>query len=101
MLSFFGNFDLDSKGVGLYGLLRFHEITGDVEALKISLAWFRDRFAVGTTKVRNAASQEAKPFRIFSEREHYVAASHRSISPRRKTRGLRGTPGLLGGVGHV
>ena len=36
---------------GLYGLLKFHEITGDKRALDIALAWFRDRFEVGTTKV--------------------------------------------------
>ncbi|KAI5117295.1 hypothetical protein M0805_006817 [Coniferiporia weirii] len=39
-----------THGVGLYGLLKFHEITGDAEALRIALQWFSDRFAVGTTK---------------------------------------------------
>ncbi|KAI0321866.1 glycoside hydrolase family 105 protein [Amylostereum chailletii] len=39
-----------THGVGLYGLLKFHEITGDKEALDIALAWFRDRFEIGTTK---------------------------------------------------
>ncbi|THH01840.1 hypothetical protein EW026_g898 [Hermanssonia centrifuga] len=41
---------------GLYGLLKFHEITGDIEALRIALTWFRDRFAVGTTKNVNTMS---------------------------------------------
>ncbi|KAJ7095235.1 glycoside hydrolase family 105 protein [Mycena belliarum] len=45
-----------THGIGLYGLLKFHEITGDAEALRISLAWFRDRFEVGTTKNINTMS---------------------------------------------
>ena len=32
---------------GLYGLLRFHEITGDQRALEIALKWFKDRFEIG------------------------------------------------------
>ncbi|KAF7355161.1 Glycoside hydrolase family 105 protein [Mycena sanguinolenta] len=40
---------------GLYGLLKFHEITGDADALRIALAWFRDRFEVGTTKASRTA----------------------------------------------
>ncbi|KAJ7507574.1 glycoside hydrolase family 105 protein [Mycena galericulata] len=45
-----------THGIGLYGLLKFHEITGDAEALRISLAWFRIRFEVGTTKNINTMS---------------------------------------------
>lgn len=41
---------------GLYGLLKFHEITGDEDALRISLAWFKDRFEIGTTKNVNTMS---------------------------------------------
>jgi unsaturated rhamnogalacturonyl hydrolase len=42
----------------LYGLLKLHEITGDADALQISLAWFRDRFEVGTTKASQTALAE-------------------------------------------
>ncbi|KAF8076227.1 glycoside hydrolase family 105 protein [Lyophyllum atratum] len=45
-----------THGIGLYGLLKFHEITGDENALNIALVWFRDRFAVGTTKNVNTMS---------------------------------------------
>ncbi|KAK7049642.1 hypothetical protein VNI00_005673 [Paramarasmius palmivorus] len=45
-----------THGVGLYGLLKFHEISGDQEALDIALSWFRDRFEVGTTKNVNTMS---------------------------------------------
>ncbi|KAJ7628861.1 glycoside hydrolase family 105 protein [Roridomyces roridus] len=45
-----------THGIGLYGLLKLHEITGDMDALQIALAWFRDRFAVGTTKNINTMS---------------------------------------------
>ncbi|KAJ7228811.1 glycoside hydrolase family 105 protein [Mycena pura] len=45
-----------THGIGLYGLLKLHEITGDPDALRISLAWFRDRFEVGTTKNINTMS---------------------------------------------
>ncbi|KAJ7742416.1 glycoside hydrolase family 105 protein [Mycena maculata] len=45
-----------THGIGLYGLLKFHEITGDADALRISLGWFRDRFKVGTTKNVNTMS---------------------------------------------
>ena len=38
-------------GLGLYGLLKFNEITGDQRAQDIALAWFKDRFEIGTTKV--------------------------------------------------
>ena len=38
-------------GSGLYGLLKFNEITGDQRAQDIALAWFKDRFEIGTTKV--------------------------------------------------
>nr|VWP02596.1 Lid2 complex component lid2 [Ganoderma boninense] len=40
----------------LYGLLKFHEITGDQRALDIALKWFKDRFEVGTTKNVNTMS---------------------------------------------
>ena len=42
--------------LGLYGLLRFHEITNDPYALHVALKWFEDRFAVGTTKNVNTMS---------------------------------------------
>ncbi|KAI0033799.1 glycoside hydrolase family 105 protein [Vararia minispora EC-137] len=45
-----------THGIGLYGLLRFNEITGDQSALDISLRWFADRFEVGTTKNINTMS---------------------------------------------
>ncbi|KAJ7283839.1 glycoside hydrolase family 105 protein [Mycena rebaudengoi] len=45
-----------THGIGLYGLIKFNEITGDPEALQIALAWFRDRFEVGTTKNINTMS---------------------------------------------
>ncbi|KAJ7368122.1 glycoside hydrolase family 105 protein [Mycena albidolilacea] len=44
-----------THGIGLYGLLKLHEITGDPDALRISLDWFRDRFEVGTTKASRTA----------------------------------------------
>ncbi|KAF8665606.1 hypothetical protein AX16_000062 [Volvariella volvacea WC 439] len=45
-----------THGIGLYGLWKFHEVTGDAEALRICLAWFQDRFHVGTTKNVNTMS---------------------------------------------
>ncbi|TBU42594.1 glycoside hydrolase family 105 protein [Dichomitus squalens] len=45
-----------THGVGLYGLLKFHEITGDQRALDIALKWFKDRFEIGTTKNVNTMS---------------------------------------------
>ncbi|CAK5275713.1 unnamed protein product [Mycena citricolor] len=45
---------------GLYGLLRLHEITGDEDALRIALSWFRDRFAVGTTKASHVLASCAR-----------------------------------------
>ncbi|KAJ7179276.1 glycoside hydrolase family 105 protein [Mycena filopes] len=45
-----------THGIGLYGLLKFHEITGDADALRIALAWFNDRLAVGTSKNINTMS---------------------------------------------
>ncbi|KAG9120270.1 hypothetical protein FRC07_004305, partial [Ceratobasidium sp. 392] len=39
-----------THGVGLYGLLKLHEITGDESALQIALKWFADRLPVGTSK---------------------------------------------------
>ncbi|KAF8165174.1 glycoside hydrolase family 105 protein [Crassisporium funariophilum] len=45
-----------THGIGLYGLWRFHEITGDKEALRICLDWFHDRLAVGTSKNVNTMS---------------------------------------------
>ncbi|KAI1783884.1 glycoside hydrolase family 105 protein [Ganoderma leucocontextum] len=47
---------LDTGTPGLYGLLKFHEITGDRRALDIALKWFKDRFEVGTTKNVNTMS---------------------------------------------
>ncbi|KAG6890891.1 hypothetical protein C0995_000848 [Termitomyces sp. Mi166 len=40
-----------THGIGLYGLLKFYEIMGDERPLKIALSWFKERFAIGTTKV--------------------------------------------------
>ncbi|KAF9008900.1 glycoside hydrolase family 105 protein [Cyathus striatus] len=45
-----------THGIGLYGLLKFHEITGDSEALQICQRWFHDQFAIGTTKNINTMS---------------------------------------------
>jgi len=45
-----------THGIGLYGLLKFYEITGDKDALAISLSWFKDRFEIGTTKNINTMS---------------------------------------------
>ncbi|KAI0788159.1 hypothetical protein C8Q74DRAFT_1437149 [Fomes fomentarius] len=42
--------------VGLYGLPKFHEITGDQRALDTVLAWFKYRFEIGTTKNVNTIS---------------------------------------------
>lgn len=36
-----------THGIGLYGLWNRYQATGDAAALKIMLAWFRDRFAAG------------------------------------------------------
>lgn len=41
-----------THGIGLYGLYKFYEITGDKEALGHAQAWFEGRFDIGTTKVR-------------------------------------------------
>lgn len=46
-----------THGVGLFGLYRYWEQTGDAHALDVMLAWFRDRFAGGTpTKNINTMS---------------------------------------------
>ncbi|KAF5388084.1 hypothetical protein D9615_000248 [Tricholomella constricta] len=45
-----------THGIGLYGLLKFHEITGDENTLKIAMSWFRERLSVGTTKNVNTMS---------------------------------------------
>mgnify|MGYP000229575599 CR=1 FL=1 len=38
-----------THGVGLYGLLKYWDITGNEKSKDIIEAWFRDRFAEGTT----------------------------------------------------
>ncbi|PPQ77331.1 hypothetical protein CVT25_010913 [Psilocybe cyanescens] len=45
-----------THGIGLYGLWHFYEVTGSQETLQICLDWFRDRFAVGTSKNVNTMS---------------------------------------------
>ena len=37
-----------THGIGLYGILKHWELSGDPAALAIMQAWFRDRFAAGT-----------------------------------------------------
>jgi unsaturated rhamnogalacturonyl hydrolase len=36
-----------THGIGLYGMWKYHELTGDEDSLRIIEAWFRDRFAEG------------------------------------------------------
>lgn len=38
-----------THGIGLYGLLKYWDITGSEKSKEIIEAWFRDRFAEGTT----------------------------------------------------
>jgi unsaturated rhamnogalacturonyl hydrolase len=46
-----------THGIGLYGLYRFHELTGDPRARQVIQDWFRDRLAAGTpTKNINTVS---------------------------------------------
>ena len=46
-----------THGIGLFGLYRLFELTGDEHALDVMLSWFRDRFAAGTpTKNINTVS---------------------------------------------
>ncbi|KAH7107947.1 glycoside hydrolase family 105 protein [Auriculariales sp. MPI-PUGE-AT-0066] len=45
-----------THGVGLYGLYKLHEITGDEAALEHAKAWFSARFRIGTTKNVNTMS---------------------------------------------
>ena len=46
-----------THGIGLFGMFRFYEQTGDQRALGIMLDWFKDRFAAGTpTKNINTMS---------------------------------------------
>ncbi|KIY73760.1 glycoside hydrolase family 105 protein [Cylindrobasidium torrendii FP15055 ss-10] len=45
-----------THGIGLYGLWKFYEITGDQEALGHAQAWFKGRFDVGTSKNVNTMS---------------------------------------------
>ncbi|KAJ7068125.1 glycoside hydrolase family 105 protein [Mycena amicta] len=45
-----------THGVGLYGLLKFHQITNDPEPVRISLDWFRAQLEMGTTKNINTMS---------------------------------------------
>ena len=42
--------------LGLYGLLKFHEVTGDPSPLQVAIKWFKERFEVGTTKNVNTMS---------------------------------------------
>src|SRR3954464_10980042 len=37
-----------THGVGLYGIWKYYQQTGDAHCREIMLAWFRDRFAAGT-----------------------------------------------------
>ncbi|THV08715.1 glycoside hydrolase family 105 protein [Dendrothele bispora CBS 962.96] len=45
-----------THGIGLYGLLKFNEITGDKDAISIALKWFKQQFEIGTTKNVNTMS---------------------------------------------
>jgi unsaturated rhamnogalacturonyl hydrolase len=46
-----------THGIGLYGIWKFYEGSGDPRALEIITSWFRDRFAAGTpTKNVNTMS---------------------------------------------
>lgn len=45
-----------THGVGLYGLYKLHEVTGDRVPLEHALAWFAARFRIGTTKNVNTMS---------------------------------------------
>ena len=46
-----------THGIGLFGIYRYYEQTGDERSLTIMLDWFRDRFAAGTpTKNINTMS---------------------------------------------
>ena len=38
-----------THGVGLYGLYKYHSLTGDADTLNMVEEWFRDRFAAGGT----------------------------------------------------
>lgn len=37
-----------THGIGLYGIYKYYELTGDARCLSIMQDWFRDRFAAGT-----------------------------------------------------
>jgi unsaturated rhamnogalacturonyl hydrolase len=37
-----------TQGVGLFGLYRYYEVSGDEKTFRIMVDWFRDRFAAGT-----------------------------------------------------
>src|SRR5256885_5549242 len=37
-----------THGIGLYGIFKHWELTGDPQALRIMQDWFRNRFAAGT-----------------------------------------------------
>lgn len=50
--------------------MKLHEITGDKDALNIALAWFRDRFEIGTTKV----------CRFISNITHLVKVSTQNVN---------------------
>ncbi|CAA7259540.1 unnamed protein product [Cyclocybe aegerita] len=45
-----------THGIGLYGLWRLYEITGDKRALDICVDWFNARFEIGTSKNVNTMS---------------------------------------------
>nr|GAT54000.1 glycoside hydrolase family 105 protein [Mycena chlorophos] len=46
-----------THGVGLYGLLKFHQVTDDAEAINLGLEWFRAQVLTrGTTKNINTMS---------------------------------------------
>ncbi|MDC7693706.1 glycoside hydrolase family 88 protein [Asticcacaulis sp. DXS10W] len=46
-----------THGVALFGLWKYHELTGDKKALDVIVAWFEDHFARGTpTKNINSAA---------------------------------------------
>ena len=57
-----------THGIGLFGMYRYFEQTGDARALQVMLEWFRDRFAAGApTKNINTMSPFLTLAYLFEE----------------------------------
>ncbi|KAI9737133.1 MAG: hypothetical protein M1834_000725 [Cirrosporium novae-zelandiae] len=62
-----------THGIGLYGIWKYYEQTGDEELLKIIESWFHDRFAAGGT------SKNINTMAVFLTLAHVYEKTHNII----------------------